>query len=627
MGEVDLYLFHEGKHLSAYKFMGSHASNEKGIDGIRFTTWAPNASKIAVIGDFCDWESRDENLMQRISAFGVWSIFIPGAKHGNKYKFAVTNRHSNHTVYKADPYAVTSELRSNTASIINNETYYKWTDEKWLNHRNNFKPDKSPINIYELHLASWRLNNGNFLTYAELSETLPKYIKELGYTHVEFMPLHEHPLDKSWGYQATGYFSATSRHGDLRGLKKLIDQLHNEGIGVILDWVAGHFGKDEHGLINFDGTPSYEYQNHKKADNKGWGAHNFDLGRNEVKSFLISNAMYWINEFHIDGLRVDAVSNVLYLDYDRSEGEWEPNIYGNNQNLEAIDFLKEFNYQIKHHAKGVLTIGEESTAWSGITTKVEDGGIGFDFKWNMGWMNDTLRYIALDPVYRKYHHHQLTFSMHYHYSEKFILAISHDEVVHGKGALIDKMSGDIWNKYAGLRLYASYMIGHPGKKLLFMGCEFGQFVEWREYESLQWEVLNHFDVHRQTQHFFKKLNHFYKEHKALWESDYDYHGFQWIDGNNNEQSVLSFARYSNDRSELLIFVLNFTPMTYFDFVLGVPVAGTYQEVFNSDALEFGGSGQIIGTDVFSNPYGQHGFDQNIKIKIPPQASVIFKLVC
>lgn len=624
--DVDLYLFHEGKHLNAYKFMGAHVRTENGVDGVRFTTWAPNASRIIVIGDFCHWELRDENAMQRISDFGTWTVFIPNVKHGVKYKFAVTNQHSNHTVYKADPYAITSELRPNTASVVNSHTEYQWTDSDWLEKRSNINPYASPINIYELHLASWRTNNGKFLSYEELSEVLPGYIKEMGYTHVEFMPLHEHPLDKSWGYQATGYYSVTSRHGDLRGLKKLVDRLHNEGIGVILDWVAGHFGKDEHGLINFDGSACYEYQDYRKANNKGWGAHNFDLGRNEVKSFLISNAMYWINEFHIDGLRVDAVSNILYLDYDRSHGEWEANIYGNNHNLEAIGFLKEFNYQVKHHAKGVLTIAEESTAWAGITTPVEYGGIGFDFKWNMGWMNDTLRYVNLDPIYRKYHHHQINFSMLYHYSEKFVLAISHDEVVHGKGALIDKMWGDLWNKYAGLRLYASYMMGHPGKKLLFMGCEFGQFVEWRENESLQWHVLNEFPVHQQTQGFFKALNKLYLQHSSLWECDHDHNGFQWIDADNNQQSILSFIRYNHDHSEVLVFVINFTPMTYFDYSLGVPKAGKYKEIFNSDLVEFGGSGQSIEGELFTVPEASHSFNQRLTIKIPPMAAAVFKFL-
>lgn len=625
IGELDLYLFHEGKHIYAYNFMGAHPTLENENRGVRFTTWAPKAGKVCVIGDFCNWQELAENQMHRISHDGVWSVFIPNISEGTKYKFAITNQSTLHLAYKSDPYAISSELRPNTASVINSQTDYQWTDATWLKHRHYFQPWTSPVNIYELHLASWRTAAGKFLTYAELSEILPTYIQEMGYTHVEFMPLHEHPLDASWGYQATGYFSATSRHGDLRGLKRLVDKLHQLNIGVILDWVAGHFGKDEHGLINFDGSACYEYPDYWKANNQSWGAHNFDLGRPEVKCFLISNAMYWIKEFHLDGLRVDAVSNILYLNYAKNEGEWYPNIYGTDQNLEAIDFLKEFNYQIKLNVPGVITIAEESTAWPGITTPIESGGLGFDFKWNMGWMNDTLNYLKLDPAYRKYHHHQLNFSMLYHYSEKFMLAISHDEVVHGKHSLLAKNWGDWWNKFAGLRLYATYMIGHPGKKLLFMGCEFGQFVEWREFEQLQWQIIEEYHTHQETHIFFKQLNHFYVTHNALWESDYEHSGFQWIDANNTGQSILSFARFSAQQSETLIFVCNFTPLAYYNYHLGVPKAGNYVEIFNSDAIEFGGSGQIIAKTLQSEAEWSHNWPQRITLKIPPMAALILKL--
>ncbi len=626
ISDVDQYFFHQGKHIYAYNFMGAHIREENGVKGVRFTTWAPNASEICVIGDFCYWDIKKENYMQRISAAGLWSIFIPGIDEGTKYKFAVTNQFSHYMVYKSDPYATFSELRPNTASVITNTEKYSWNDQKWLEKRANLNIFNSPMNVYELHLASWRTKDGEFLSYEELSEILPNYIVEMGYTHVEFMPLHEHPLDASWGYQPTGLYSVNSRHGDANGLKKLIDSLHQRDIGVILDWVPGHFCKDEHGLINFDGGACYEYQDYRKANNKGWGTHNFDLGRNEVKCFLYSNAMYWINEFHIDGLRVDAVSNILYLNYDRNHGEWEPNVHGGHENLEGIGFLQEFNYLIKHNCPGVITIAEESSAWPNITTKVENGGLGFDFKWNMGWMNDTLRYVELDPIYRKYHHNQINFSMMYHYSEKFILPISHDEVVHGKKALIDKMWGDLWNKYAGLRLYATYMMCHPGKKLLFMGSEFGQFVEWREYEQLQWHVVDEYHNHRETHNFFKALNHFYIANGALWEKDYDFDGFRWIDADNREQSILSFVRKGFNERESLILVCNFTPMVYFDYHLGVPFAGAYQEVFNSDSLEYGGSGQIIGEKVFSVPESTHHCAQRITIKIPPMAAIIFKLV-
>lgn len=625
ISDLDKYYFHEGKHIYAYNFMGAHESIEDKVKGIRFTTWAPNAKSICVIGDFSFWGINDKYYMTPISEAGLWSVFIPEAKNGDKYKFIVTNKDTNHQVYKSDPYAVLSELRPNTASIINTNTEYKWLDDKWLKKRAKTNHYDTPINIYELHLASWKTKDGEFMSYDEIAETLPEYVKEMGYTHVEFMPLHEHPLDASWGYQPTGFYSVNSRHGDLVGLKRLVDKLHNEDVGVILDWVPGHFCKDSHGLINFDGSACYEYQNYNKAENAGWGTKNFDLGRNEVKCFLISNAMYWINEFHIDGIRVDAVSNILYLNYDREDGQWEPNIYGGHENLEGISFLKELNGVLKHTCKGVLTIAEESSSWPDISTPVEKGGLGFDFKWNMGWMNDTLRYIALDPVYRKYHHNLITFSMVYHYSEKFILSISHDEVVHGKKSLINKMWGDLWNKYAGLRLYMTYMIGHPGKKLIFMGSEFGQFVEWREYEQLQWQVVDQYDAHKQTLTFFKDLNDFYRSETALWECDYDHHGFKWIDANNSDQSILSFIR-SDKAGNHLIFICNFTPEVYYDYHLGVPKAGSYKEVFNSDSTKFGGSGQIIEEEIFTSPESSHGFDQRVTIKIPPMATLVLKPV-
>lgn len=627
IGAIDEHLFHEGKHINAYSFLGAHyATNHDGVEGIRFTTWAPNASSICVIGDFDYWQLKDAYYMHRINNSGLWSVFIPGVINGTKYKFAVTNQYTNNTVYKADPYAVSSELRPNTASIINTNTQFDWTDNKWIDQRSRENIFNRPMNIYELHLGSWKTKNGNFMTYEELSIALPEYINYMGYTHIEIMPVSEHPLDASWGYQATGYYSVNSRHGSVIGLKRLINTLHRANIGVILDWVPGHFCKDEHGLINFDGNSCYEYQDDWLANNKGWGTHNFDLGRNEVKAFLISNAMYWLKEFHIDGIRVDAVSSILYLDYNRNYGEWQQNIYGNNQNLAAVNFLKEFNWVIKNRCPGVITIAEESTDWPQITMPVEYGGLGFDFKWNMGWMNDTLKYVELDPIYRKYHHNQMNFSMSYHHLEKFILPISHDEVVHGKKSLINKMWGDLWNKYAGLRLYATYMMGHPGKKLLFMGCEFGQFIEWREYEELQWGVIEQYKTHKETLNFFRALNHFYLENVALWECDYDQSGFQWIDADNSEQSILSFIRYGYDKSAPLLFILNFTPTVYYDFRIGVPHAGDYQEVFNSDDLAFGGSGQLITNPIQSINEWSHNQPQYISIKIPPMAAIVFKLI-
>ena len=619
-------LFLEGKEHSAYKFMGAHFITENRKRGVRFTTWAPRASKIYVIGDFNNWELKEEYSMKKINERGIWSLFLPKLEEGIKYKFAVVNECGNNTVYKADPYAFKSELRPNTASVLTKIKSFRWGDKRWLNKREKEGLDNKPMNIYELHLGSWKRKDGEFMTYEEISEVLVEYVKEMGYTHVEFMPINEHPLDASWGYQGVGYYSVTSRYGDLNGLKALINKLHKNNIGVLLDWVPSHFCKDEHGLFMFDGSPTYEYGAWWKANNEGWGTCNFDLGRPEVKSFLFSNAMYWINEFHIDGLRVDAVSNMLYLDYGREYGEWEPNIYGGNGNLEAIAFLKELNTIIKKEGKGAITVAEESTSWEGITKPVEEDGLGFDYKWNMGWMNDTLSYIELDPIYRKYHHNKMNFSMMYNYSEKFILPISHDEVVHGKKSLINKMWGDDWKKYAGLRLYASFMMGHPGKKLMFMGCEFGQFVEWREWEELQWNVIEEFDIHRKTKEYFKALNHFYLENSSLWSLDYEEEGFKWIDADNSEESVLSFIRIGKNKKEKLIFICNFTPEVYYDFKVGVPGLGEYVEVFNSDSLEFGGAGNIMGDSILkATEESFKDFDYSISVKVPPLGTLVLKV--
>ncbi|MDK0863228.1 1,4-alpha-glucan branching protein GlgB [Clostridium perfringens] len=619
-------LFLEGKEHSAYKFMGAHFVTENRKRGVRFTTWAPSSSKIYVIGDFNNWELKEEYSMEKINERGIWSLFLPKLEEDINYKFAVVNECGNNTVYKADPYAFKSELRPNTASVLTKIKSFRWGDKRWLNKREKEGLDNKPMNIYELHLGSWKRKNGEFMTYEEISHILPEYIKEMGYTHVEFMPINEHPLDASWGYQGVGYYSVTSRYGDLNGLKILINKLHKNNIGVLLDWVPSHFCKDEHGLFMFDGSPTYEYGAWWKANNEGWGTCNFDLGRPEVKSFLFSNAMYWINEFHIDGLRVDAVSNMLYLDYGREYGEWEPNIYGGNGNLEAIAFLKELNTIVKNEGKGAITVAEESTSWEGITKPVKEGGLGFDYKWNMGWMNDTLSYIELDPIYRKYHHNKMNFSMMYNYSEKFILPISHDEVVHGKKSLINKMWGDDWKKYAGLRLYASFMMGHPGKKLMFMGCEFGQFVEWREWEELQWNVIEEFDIHRKTKEYFKALNHFYLDNSSLWSLDYEEKGFKWIDADNSEQGVFSFMRIGKNKKEKLIFICNFTPEVYYDFKVGVPKLGEYVEVFNSDALEFGGAGNIMGDSILkAKEESFKDFDYSISVKVPPLGTLVLKV--
>ena len=619
----DIVLFHKGMHYKCYKFMGAHFKKENGINGYRFTVWAPNAKEVRVVGDFNRWNG-DKHGMVKISKGGLWSIFIPDIKHNEIYKFEILGK--NNTIYlKADPYGFFSEKRPNTASITVKPHEYIWNDEKWITIRKEIDADACPINIYEVHMGSWKRDkHGEFLSYKELARLLPKYVKKMGYTHVEIMPLMEHPLDDSWGYQVTGYYSPTSRFGKPSDFKYFIDCCHRMGIGVILDWVPGHFCKDAHGLYKFDGTSLYEYKDVIKAENLGWGAANFDLGKAEVKSFLISNALYWIKEFHVDGLRVDAVANMIYLDYGKECGQWHPNSNGGNENLEAIQFTKELNERISKEEPKALIIAEESTSWPMVTGKVENGSLGYKLKWNMGWMNDILKYMELDSSMKKYNHNLITFSLMYAYSENFVLPISHDEVVHGKKSLIDKMWGDYWNKFAGFRAFLAYMYCHPGKKTLFMGSEFAQFIEWRFYEELQWKLLS-FEMHAKTIKFTKKLNSIYKKEKALWELDKDSEGFQWIDVNNKEQSIIIFMRKSYDIRYDLIVVCNFTPKVYYDYKIGVPYRGTYVELLNTDHEEFGGSGQVMGELLFSRDEKWHNCNYSIKVKIPPMATMILKI--
>ncbi|MDU5108028.1 1,4-alpha-glucan branching protein GlgB [Clostridium sp.] len=621
----EMELFHNGKNICSYSFMGAHMKSENRRKGVRFTTWAPNAYEVYVVGDFCDFKPLEEYKMVKINDKGIWSLFIPGIKEGVKYKYYLINENTKEGRYKADPYALYSEYRPNTASIVIGDIKFRWSDKKWLNRRENSKILEEPINIYEMHLGSWKRKDGEFMTYIELCEELPKYLSEMGYTHVEFMPLTEHPLDASWGYQSTGYYSVTSRYGNPKELKELINVLHKNNIGVILDWVPGHFCRDEHGLYMFDGGHTYEYAEEWRADNKAWGTANFDLGRPEVKSFLISNACFWIKEFHIDGIRVDAVTNILYLSYGRNDGEWKPNKYGGDGSLEGIQFLKDLNLCVANNFNNVLMIAEEATAWPNVTKSVEEDGLGFNLKWNMGWMNDTLKYIKIDPIHRKNYHNNLTFPVTYNYSEKFILPISHDEVVHGKKSLLDKMWGDYWNKFAGLRLYLAYMIGYPGKKMTFMGYEFAQFIEWREYEELQWHLINNFEMHKNAQAFVKELNKFYKENKSLWELDYDKSGFEWIDPDNSDQSIFTFIRRGRNIEDTLIFICNFTPVVYHDFRIGVPYKAVYKEVFNTDSIEFGGSNQLNESEVISDEFKYHNREYSITIKVPPMATSIFKI--
>ena len=617
-------LFHKGLSYKSYKFMGSHIVIENKIKGVRFTVWAPKAIEVYVVGDFSEFKPLNQYKMKKINEKGLWSLFISGMKEEVMYKYYIISE-NNKIFYKSDPYAMESQLRPNTASIVKKDMKFKWADKRWINKREKVDILSSPINIYEMHLGSWKRNNDEFLTYEELSLELPKYLKEMNYTHVEFMPLIEHPLDASWGYQGTGYYSMTSRYGDVKGLKNLINALHKNNIGVIFDWVPGHFCKDAHGLYMFDGCPTYEYEEEWKANNSGWGTFNFDLGKPEVKSFLYSNAYFLFEEFHIDGLRVDAVSNMIYLDYGRKSGEWIPNKFGTNECLEGIEFLKGLNTFIFKEFKNILMIAEESTSWPNVCKSIEEGGLGFNFKWNMGWMNDTLKYVEIDPIYRKYEHNKITFSMMYNYSENFILPISHDEVVHGKKSLVNKMWGDYWNKFAGLRLYLAYMMGHPGKKLTFMGYEFAQFIEWREYEELEWKLIDNFDMHRKTFKFIKELNKFYIDNPSLWELDYDPSGFQWIDANNYNQSIFSFIRKGKDEDDILIFICNFTPVVYYDFRLGVPLNGEYIEILNTDNKCFGGSNQLNTDLIIAEEIEYHNNPYSITVKVPPMATSIYKV--
>ena len=620
------YLFHQGKNYETYNILGSHIKTEKGKKGVQFGTWAPNAKDVYVVGDFNDFEVKDEYKLEKITESGLWRGFFEKAKIGDKYKYCIIRKDGEKGEYKADPYAIQTELRPDSASIVYETKNFKWNDQKWIDQRNKINVLEEPLNIYEVHLGSWKTNkDGGFLTYEEMAKDLPKYVKEMGYTHVEIMPLVEHPLDASWGYQGTGYYSPTSRYGTIEGLKKLIGKLHEANIGVIMDWVPGHFCKDAHGLYKFDGTPTYEYQEEWRAENKGWGTCNFDLGRPEVKSYLISNALYWYREFHVDGLRVDAVSSILYLDYSRSHGEWVPNKHGGNGNLEAIDFLKELNKAVFLEYPTALMIAEESTSWPNITKPTDKEGLGFNLKWNMGWMNDTLEYVQIDPLYRSNNHRNITFAMMYNYAENYLLPLSHDEVVHGKKSLLGKMWGDEWNQFAGLRAFVGYMMGHPGKKLTFMGCEFAQPIEWREYEELEWNVIDDLEMHKKTQLFFKDINHLYKNNKSFWELDHDYRGFNWIEADNSEQSILIFTRRSRNDEDTLIFVINFAPNVYYDYRIGVPFLGEYEEVFNTDDKKYGGSGQIMGETLCAEKVQFQKQPYSLKIKVPPMATLILKV--
>ena len=621
--EYDTFLFHQGTNCKAYEMLGAHITEENGQQGVRFSVWAPNAKSVSVVGEFNNWDTR-VNEMSRIEDGEIWKIFIPSLKEGDIYKYAIMPQHGGPHIMKADPYGYYCEVPPATASRVFDMNRYQWQDQEWQEKKQRTQSYGQPMLTYEVHLGSWRRNaEGKALSYRELADQLVNYVKDMNYTHIEFMPLCEHPFDGSWGYQATGYYAATSRFGTPDDLRYLIDKAHQAGIAVIMDWVPGHFCKDDHGLRDFDGRNLYESDNPQRADNAGWGTTNFDYGRTEVQSFLISNAIFWMDQYHIDGLRIDAVANMLYLDYGRKNGEWQPNKHGGNGNLEAIDFLHKLNETVFREYPQALMIAEESTSWPNISKPVYMGGMGFNYKWNMGWMNDILRYCSLDPIYRKWHHDKITFSMMYAFSENFVLPLSHD-VVHGKCSLINKMPGDYWQKFAGLRGFFGYWMAHPGKKLLFQGGEFGQFIEWKWNDSLDWHLPEKYEMHTKMLAYSKALNKFYVDHKEFWQIDFDWGGFEWIDCDNAEDSVISFIRRA-DNGDFVIAISNFTPAVRHGARFGVPEAGIYEEVFNSDAAEFGGSNVINENDIPSQDVPWNNKSYSIQITVPPLATVYIQL--
>ena len=624
LSEFDLYLFHQGTNYHAYEMLGAHFVESDGKKGVRFAVWAPHAKSISVVGDFNEWDTR-VNPMTRGRDGEIWEVFVPGIEEGAIYKYAIEPQWGGPRIMKADPYGFYAEKKPNTASRVYDLSKYEWKDGDWFEQKKKESSYERPMLTYEVHAGSWRrTKDGEYLSYRDLADQLIDYVKKMNYTHIEFMPLCEHPFDGSWGYQITGYYAVTSRFGTPDDFRYLVDKAHENGIAVIMDWVPGHFCKDEQGLRHFDGQTLYESDNEQLAENWEWGTTNFDYGRTEVQSFLISNAMFWFEEFHIDGLRIDAVANMLYLNYGRKDGEWTPNKYGDTGNLEAMDFLKKLNESIFKYHPQALMIAEESTAWPLISKPVYMGGMGFNYKWNMGWMNDMLKYMSLDPIYRKWNHDKVTFSFMYAFSENFVLPLSHDEVVHGKCSLISKMPGDYWQKFAGLRTFFAYWIAHPGKKLLFMGGEFGQFIEWNYDDSLDWHLPQQYPMHKKMLEYSRALNKFYCDHKALWQVDFDWNGFQWIDCNDNENSVVSFIRKAEDPSDYLVAVCNFTPEVRHDYRIGVPEKGSYIEVFNSDDEAFGGSGVKNEGEIKTEDVKWHDRDQSILLTIPPMATIYLR---
>lgn len=622
--EYDVYLFKSGRHFKLYEKLGSHVIEVEGEKGTYFAVWAPNAKEVSVVGNFNNWNDQEHKLAPRWDGSGIWEGFIPGIGKGAIYKYAMV-AYDNRKLQKADPFALTCEVPPKTASVVW-ELDYEWEDKEWMEKRKETAKDPKPYAVYEIHLGSWKKSDDKYfsLNYRELADELVAYVKEMGFTHVEMMPVMEHPYFPSWGYQVTGYFAPTSRFGTPEDFMYLMDKLHQAGIGVILDWVPSHFPTDAHGLAQFDGTYLFEHEDPRKGFHPDWKSAIFNYSRNEVRNFLISNAIFWLDKYHADGLRVDAVASMLYLDYSREEGQWIPNKYGGRENLEAIAFLKEFNETVYGEYPDAITIAEESTAWTGVSRPTYTGGLGFGQKWMMGWMHDTLNYFKVDPLFRKYHHNHITFSLIYAYSENFMLPLSHDEVVHGKSSLIGRMPGDEWQRFANLRVLYGYMYTHPGTKLLFMGGEFGQTTEWSIERGLPWELLE-YDLHKGVQQWLKELNRFYADTPTLYTKQFEPEGFEWLDHGDYQRSLLTYLRKGEKENEMLAVACNFTPVPIEGYKMGVPVEGEWKEVLNSDKKEYGGEGNYLNDTVTAKEEEWNGRPYNIKFDFPPLSVVVFEL--
>ncbi len=624
--EQDIYLFKEGNHFRIYEKLGAHPMEVKGVAGTYFAVWAPNAERVSVVGEFNGWDPQAHPLSGRWDGSGIWEGFVPAARHGMLYKYHIESKVNGYKVDKGDPLGLSWEVSPRTATRIW-KSQYSWEDAAWMKERGAKNSLDAPMSIYEVHLGSWRRvpeEGDRFLTYREMAPLLADYVQETGFTHVEFLPVMEHPFYGSWGYQSIGYFAPTSRYGTPEDFMYLVDYLHRRGIGVILDWVPSHFPSDEHGIIYFDGTHLYEHADPRKGFHPDWKSSIFNYGRSEVRNFLISSALFWLDKYHVDGLRVDAVASMLYLDYSRKEGAWIPNQFGGNENIEAVDFMRRLNEVVYKEYPGVQTFAEESTAWPGVSRPLYLGGLGFGLKWNMGWMHDTLAYASKAPVYRKYHQNELTFSIWYAFYENFVLPFSHDEVVYGKGSMLNKMPGDAWQKFANLRLLLGYMYGHPGKKLLFMGAEFGQGNEWNHDASLDWHLLQ-YAPHNGLKHWLGDLNHMYRAHPAFWSRDFEQGGFEWVDFHDADKSVISFLRHGRGPKDAVLTVCNFTPVPQHNYRVGVPFGGTWKELLNSDARTYGGAGYGNLGSVEAAPVSFYGrYDYSLSLTLPPLCIIFLK---